>query len=88
MVTASVDHTARVWEAASGELIVAWSAPPGLPRRVYSAAFSPDVTRVVTASVDKTARVWEADSGKLVVRLDTTKNGSTRPPSAPTPAAW
>ena len=33
---------------------------------VWSAAFSPDGTRVATASLDKTARVWNATTGKPV----------------------
>ena len=65
VVTASEDNTARVWDAASGELIARLVGPPwvGHEGRVYSAAFSPDATRVVTASSDKTARVWDAASG-------------------------
>ena len=61
IVTASEDHTARVWDAASG-------MPFGEPLRheagVFSAQFSPDGTRIVTASGDNTARVWDAASGK------------------------
>ena len=67
VVTASVDKTARVWDAASGKLIVSLE---GHECPVYSAAFSTDATRVVTASDDKTARVWDAASGKLILRLD------------------
>ena len=32
--------------------------------RVFSAAYSPDGTRIVTASWDKTARIWEATHGR------------------------
>ena len=31
---------------------------------VWSAAFSPDGSRIVTASDDKTARVWDARTGR------------------------
>jgi hypothetical protein len=36
---------------------------------VYSAAFSPDGSRIVTASSDKTARIWDAASGKEIAVL-------------------
>ena len=66
IVTASLDTTARVWDAESGK-------PIGEPLEghedwVGSAAFSPDGKRIVTASRDKTARVWDAESGKPVGR--------------------
>ena len=56
LVTASNDHTARVWEVATGEAVT-----PSLRHNflVTSAFFSPDGHRVVTASGDGTARVWE-----------------------------
>ena len=38
--------------------------------RVYSAAFSPDGTRVVTASADQTARLWDAATGKALATLE------------------
>jgi len=63
IVTASVDHTARVWDAATGKLL---SLPLQHHGHVVSAAFSSDGTRVVTASVDKTARVWDAGTGQPV----------------------
>jgi hypothetical protein len=56
IVTASNDHTARVWDAATGKTV-------GEPLRhegiVDSAQFSPDGSLVVTAGCDKTA-VWHA----------------------------
>ena len=65
IVTASLDGTARVWDAESGK-------PIGEPLKghegavVFSASFSPDGTRIVTASGDKTARV--SDIARLARR--------------------
>ena len=63
VVTASRDHTARVWDAVTGEAI---TAPLRHGHIVWKAAFSPDGRRVVTASHDGTARVWDARSGQPV----------------------
>jgi WD40 repeat protein len=55
VVTASLDRSARLWDAASGqELAVLRGHEAG----VGSAAFSPDGAKVVTASADRTARIW------------------------------
>jgi WD40 repeat protein len=60
VVTASGDHTARIWDARTGE-------PIGKPMKhegtVQTAAFDPKGERVVTASDDKTARIWDARTG-------------------------
>jgi predicted oxidoreductase (fatty acid repression mutant protein) len=63
VVTASVDKTARIWEAHGGAMIGAALNHEG---EVTSAAFSPDGTRVVTASLDRTARIWDAQSGQSI----------------------
>jgi WD40 repeat protein len=63
IVTASVDKTARVWEAESAKPVGELMRHAG---EVTAASFSPDGRRIVTASVDKTARVWETESGKPV----------------------
>ena len=55
------DHTARLWDAASGKAL---GMLAGHTDQVWSAAFSPDGTRVVTASDDNTARLWDAATGK------------------------
>ncbi len=64
IVTAALDKTARIWDAATGK-------PIGEPLRghddiVFSAALSPDGQRIVTASWDKTARIWDALTGKPI----------------------
>ncbi|MGB8646669.1 MAG: CHAT domain-containing protein [Anaerolineae bacterium] len=60
IVTASEDHTARVW------------AMTGAPRQelsghqgaIWSAVFSVDGKYIVTASADSTARIWDSTTGR------------------------
>src|SRR6516165_8089166 len=66
VVTASLDETARIWDADSGQEIKQLKGHTG---PVWSAGFSLDGKRVVTASVDHTARIWDADSGKEIKQL-------------------
>ena len=60
IVTASADHTARVWDAKTGQPL---GSPLDHISTVTSASFSPDGSRIVTASGDNTARVWDATVG-------------------------
>ena len=66
IVTASMDKTARIWDAATGKEIAVLR---GHEDGVHSAAFSPDGSRIVTASDDKTARIWDAATGKEIAVL-------------------
>jgi WD40 repeat protein/serine/threonine protein kinase len=63
VVTASRDHTARVWDAGTGEAVTPPLRHGGI---VWKARFSPDGRRVVTASRDRTAQVWDARSGQAI----------------------
>ena len=65
IVTASSDHTARVWDAQTGHEIVCLKAHTDA---LSSAAFSPDGRRIVTSSGDKTARVWDVSRTEAIVR--------------------
>ena len=58
------DTTARVWNAASGQVL---AKPEGHEGPVTSAAFSPDGQRVATASWDYTAWVWNTSGGGQVI---------------------
>ncbi|MHC4083076.1 MAG: protein kinase domain-containing protein, partial [Planctomycetota bacterium] len=60
LVTASYDHTARVWGAASGKEVAVLRGHEGA---VEFASFDPDGTRIVTAGLDTTVRVWDAETG-------------------------
>jgi len=66
VVTASLDHTARLWDVSSSNPIAILS---GHSDAVVTAAFSPDGLRIVTASGDGIPRVWDASSGKELTRL-------------------
>jgi WD40 repeat protein len=66
LATASLDRTAKVWDAASGEELLRLY---GHTNRVLGIAFSPDGTRLATASMDRTAKVWDAASGQELLSL-------------------
>jgi WD40 repeat protein len=59
IVTASLDHTARIWDAHSGRQL-----GPSLQNTgsVLMAEFNPDGKRVVTGCSDGTATVWDIES--------------------------
>jgi WD40 repeat protein/serine/threonine protein kinase len=66
VLTASEDHTAKVWDANSAKELITLTGHRGA---VISAAFSPDGERIVTGSEDHTAKVWDSRSGKEILTL-------------------
>jgi WD40 repeat protein len=55
IVTGGLDGTARVWDAATGDMLAVY--PHG--RQVWSAGFSPDGARILTSADDGTAVIRE-----------------------------
>src|SRR5262249_30465318 len=69
LVTASLDHHARIWDAKTGALAHALAHAD----MVTVAAFSPDDRVVLTSSFDNTAALWDAATG---ARLRTFTHGA------------
>jgi TPR repeat protein len=59
IVTASIDATARIWDARTGRQVAVLD---GHQANLRSAAYSPDGSHIVTTSMDTTARIWDARS--------------------------
>ena len=75
VLTGSRDHTARLWDARTGQELQRFEGhgadvnSPFSPS-VESVAFSPDGERVLTGSLDRTARLWDARTGQELQRFD------------------
>src|SRR5213078_4649200 len=68
VATASSDHTARVWDARSGQPV---SPPLAHDAPVLTAVLDPAGTRVVTtASEGMTAGIWDARTGARLASLE------------------
>jgi WD40 repeat protein len=67
VVTAGSDHTARIWDATTGEELVKLE---GHTDYVETAEFSSDGRYVATASRDDTARVWDTFTGGQLEKLE------------------
>ncbi|MGE3807474.1 MAG: c-type cytochrome domain-containing protein, partial [Gemmataceae bacterium] len=66
-LTASEDHTARLWDLETGREIRPFA---GHTDEVLAVAFSPDGKRVLTGSADRTARLWDPASGRELRRFE------------------
>jgi WD40 repeat protein len=67
IVSASMDKTARIWDATTGKQLQVLT---GHQAGLWTVVFSPDGTKVLTASEDKTARIWDAVTGKQIAVLN------------------
>ncbi|KAF8799470.1 WD40 repeat-like protein [Phlegmacium glaucopus] len=66
IVSASDDHTARIWNTATGECEAELT---GHSNWVNSAVFSPDGMNIVSASSDHTVCIWNTATGECEAEL-------------------
>jgi WD40 repeat protein len=59
VVSASLDHSAKVWDAETGHEIVTFT---GHPEKVTSATFSPDGKHVASSGADGMTRLWDVST--------------------------
>jgi WD40 repeat protein len=71
VLTASWDHTAKLWDAGSGMLL---KSLEGHTSSISAAVFSPDGKKILTVSYDATAKLWDAVSGDLLKTLQHTSS--------------
>jgi WD40 repeat protein len=62
-LSGSGDHTARLWDIATGRELRAFV---GHSQEVCSVAFSPDGRLALTGSMDSTVRLWDIATGRIV----------------------
>jgi WD40 repeat protein/TPR repeat protein len=75
ILTASLDGTARIWDARTGNQLQVLPVHPHVPNTpgyadiVKTAVYSPDGQQIMTAAADNTTRVWNARTGAQVMVL-------------------
>ena len=65
LATASHDHTAKIWDAASGQEVLTLRDT----NSVMSVCFSPDGKRLVSGGGDYAVKFWDAESGRQLLAL-------------------
>jgi WD40 repeat protein/energy-coupling factor transporter ATP-binding protein EcfA2 len=81
LATAGAEGTAKVWDVASGELMVSMNGHTG---PVYGAAFDPGGACLATAGGDSTVRIWDLDDGRQISKLTGHEGIVTRVAYCPT----
>ncbi|ETO06153.1 hypothetical protein RFI_31243 [Reticulomyxa filosa] len=67
IVSASCDHTVRIWDVSSGKQLQIFRGHTG---SVFTAKFSPDEHTVVSCSQDGTIRLWDVNTGTEIMKLE------------------
>lgn len=63
LLSAGMDHKAKVWDVAAGKLMRTYMGHSGA---LKDASFSADGARFVTASFDRDVKLWDTETGKVV----------------------
>lgn len=66
VLTASDDHTARLWDTQTGQELRQFSGHTAL---LNTATFSPDGHYVLTNALDQTSRLWDVETGQELRRF-------------------
>jgi WD40 repeat protein len=59
LVTASFDHTLKLWETATGREVKTYGGATGHTKQVISVAFNQDGSMIASGSTDNTLKVWD-----------------------------
>jgi WD40 repeat protein len=62
LVTASFDHTLKLWETASGKEVKTLAGQQGHQKQVLCAAFSPDGHSLASGGSDNSLKIWDVPS--------------------------
>jgi len=67
LVTTSLDGTARIWDAQTGDALFTLEGHDG---RVNIALYSPDGAQVATAGEDGTLHIWDSQTGEIIRTIE------------------
>ena len=67
IVSGSSDHSIKIWNAESGELINTLNGHTG---SVNSVCFSSDNERIISGSGDRSIKIWNTATGQLIKTLN------------------
>jgi WD40 repeat protein len=59
LITASFDHTLKLWETATGKEVKTYGGATGHAKQVISVAFNQDGSMIASGSTDNTLKVWD-----------------------------
>jgi WD40 repeat protein len=66
VATASDDRTAKVWDAATGRVLLTLPVQPAI---LWSVTWSPDGRKIATSGRDNVPKIWDATSGQELGKL-------------------